>query len=215
MKKMLLLFIVLFPLIGLGQTLIRWEQIKPISAQVEKTVINVNDWLLLEDSQAGGLRKKIKISNIIKDTSVTNEIQYLDTAAVVNDTLQLSLSGDGQPIKEINLKPYVSCNYATQTLSSTSDTLVVSAGVNAILDISGNTTIRIEPTATCNTGNITVICDAAGYTLTFVGGTMKFSPYVDSTAGVITTTATAGAYDIYSWWSDGTRIFINGTKAYE
>jgi len=215
MKKMLLLFIVLFPLIGLGQTLIRWEQIKPISAQVEKTVINVNDWLLLEDSQAGGLRKKIKISNIIKDTSVTNEIQYLDTAAVVNDTLQLSLSGDGQPIKEINLKPYVSCNYATQTLSSTSDTLVVSAGVNAILDISGNTTIRIEPTATCNTGNITVICEAAADSITFTGATMKISPYLGLANGKIPVTNSATGYDCFSWWYDGTRIFINGTKAYE
>jgi len=107
------------------------------------------------------------------------------------------------------------CNYATQTLNSNTDTLVVSAGVNAILDISGNTTIRIEPTATCNTGNITVICDAAGYTLTFVGGTMKFSPYVDSTAGVITTSAVAGGIDVYSYFYDGTRIIINGTKAYE
>ena len=114
----------------------------------------------------------------------------------------------------ITNKPTV-CNYGTQTLSGTTDTLNVSNGVNGILDISGNTTIRIEPTATCNTGNITVICDAAGYTLTFTGGTMKFSPYIESTSGVITTTNTTGAIDVYSWWYDGTRIIINGTKNYE
>lgn len=107
------------------------------------------------------------------------------------------------------------CNYTVQILTSNTDTLNVANGVNAILDISGNTTIRIEPTENCNTGNITVICDAAGYTLTFVGATMKFSPYVEATAGVITTTASAGALDVFSYYYDGTRIFINGTKAYE
>lgn len=107
------------------------------------------------------------------------------------------------------------CVQDVQTLSGSTDTLNVSDGVHGFLDISGNTTIRIEPTANCNTGNITVLTDATGYTLTFVGATMKISPYLDSTAGVITTSAAANGLDVYSWWYDGTRIFINGTKAYE
>ena len=125
----------------------------------------------------------------------------IDTVSVIISDSIASISGG--------------CNYTVQTLTSNTDTLNVVNGVNAVLDISGNTTIRIEPTANCNTGNITVICDAAGYTLTFVGATMKFSPYVEATAGVITTTASAGALDVYSYFFDGTRIFINGTKAYE
>jgi len=136
--------------------------------------------------------------NIVGGTNV--QVNYLGGGGV-------SISADGGGL---------GCNTATQTLSGTTDTLDVFDGTNGYLDISGNTTIRIEPTASCNTGNITVLCDVNGYTIEFVSDyTMEVSPFVFATTKVITTTATAGAKDMYSYFFDGTNIFINGTKDYE
>jgi len=138
------------------------------------------------------------------------EVEGLDTTGVYHANRALLNSIDAADTTR-----WAGCNYATQTLNSTSDTLVVANGVNGILDISGNTTIRIEPTATCNTGNITVICEAAADSITFTGATMKISPYLGLANGKIPVTNSATGYDCFSWWYDGTRIFINGTKAYE
>ena len=108
------------------------------------------------------------------------------------------------------------CVDTVQTLTDGTDTLDVSYGIHGILDIGANDTIRIEPSKTCNTGNITVICDAAGYELTFVAdSTVYVSPYLEAVTKTITTTASDGAIDIYSWYFDGHQIFINGTKNYE
>jgi len=38
--------------------------------------------------------------------TLTNDDQRFDTAAITDDTLYLSLTGDGEPAKEIDLKPY-------------------------------------------------------------------------------------------------------------
>src|SRR3972149_159466 len=110
---------------------------------------------------------------------------------------------------------YAEYNAIVQTLSGTTDTLNTDNGLNGFLDISGNTTIHLDNLFLGVTGNITVLCDASGYTLQFTGGTVKTSPFVFATGGVITTTATAGAIDVYSYWYDGTYIIINGTKDYE
>ena len=40
------------------------------------------------------------------DSSATNEIQTIDTFAIVSDVLRLSLSSDGQPFKSVDLSPY-------------------------------------------------------------------------------------------------------------
>lgn len=113
------------------------------------------------------------------------------------------------------LKSVLTCSQTVQTLSGSTDTLNVANGVNGYLDISGNTTIRIEPTAKCNTGNITVLCEAAADSITFTGGTMKISPYLGLANGKVPVTNGANAIDCYSWFWDGVRIIINGTKGYE
>jgi hypothetical protein len=68
MKKIILFifFSLLFTCFTYGQ--IRWEQIKPISAQLEKSTFNGNDLLLIEDSEASGVRKFIKLSKIVNDS---------------------------------------------------------------------------------------------------------------------------------------------------
>jgi len=65
------------------------------------------------------------------------------------------------------------------------------------------------------TGNITIVCEAAADTLHIIGGTMKFSPTIYSTSGGIPVTNGAAAIDVYSYWYDGTRVIINGTKNYD
>jgi hypothetical protein len=66
MNKLILLFLLVF-ISQLAKSQIRWEQIKPISAQMEKTTVVGNDIVLIEDSEASGLRKSIKISNLFAD----------------------------------------------------------------------------------------------------------------------------------------------------
>lgn len=147
---------------------------------------------------------------LIDNVRVENDIDTLNMVAGNGISLTY-LGGDGGV--EISATEIGSCNFGTQTLSGTTIAMDVADGVNGVLDITGNTQITITPTATCNTGNITVICDGSGYTIEFVGA--KVAPYLESTSGVITTTATEGAIDVYSWWYDGTRIIINGTQNYD
>jgi len=102
------------------------------------------------------------------------------------DNVTILGGGDGSVQIQV---PYPSeswCNTVTQTLSGTTDTLDVADGIHGVLDITGATTIRIEPTSTCNTGNITIICDASGYTIEFVSDyTMYVSPYMEAVSKVI------------------------------
>lgn len=108
------------------------------------------------------------------------------------------------------------CSQTVQTLSGSTDTLNVANGVNGYLDISGNTTIRIEPTAGCNTGNITILCEAAADSITFTSDyTLKVSPYLGLSNGKVPVTNGADTIDVYSYWFDGIRLIINGTKGYE
>ena len=69
MKKIIILILLVLPFVSFSQQ-IRWEQIKPISAQVEKASPVDNDLLLLEDSEDGGARKYIKLSSISVDVDL-------------------------------------------------------------------------------------------------------------------------------------------------
>ena len=146
-----------------------------------------------------------------KDTSITNEL--ITSVTYDNDTLTITEAGTEH---KVEIAASSGCNQTVQTLSGSTDTLNVANGVNGYLDISGNTTIRIEPTANCNTGNITVLCEAAADSITFTSSyTLKVSPYLDLSNGKIPVTNGADAIDVYSYWFDGTRLVINGTKGYE
>lgn len=113
-------------------------------------------------------------------------------------------------------KVTVAKEWGVTTLTGTTPSLnPLTQTLDAELDISGNTTLTLTNLVAGMTGNITVTCDAAGYTLEFAGYTDKISPFVESTAGVITTTAGAGAVDCYSYFYDGTYLIINGTKNYD
>lgn len=75
------------------------------------------------------------------DPSLTNEIQRLDTFAIVSNTLRASLLNDGVPFSSVDLSPYLD-NTDAQTLSI--DSSVISAGQRFALSISGGNTVNFE-----------------------------------------------------------------------
>lgn len=66
---------------------------------------------------------------VLNDSSITNEIQTIDTFEINSNTLRLSLSSDGQLYKTVNLAPYLD-NTDAQTLSynTTTDEITISGG---------------------------------------------------------------------------------------
>ena len=62
MKKIILIFMLFVPFLAFSQNSIRWEQIRPISAQVEKLVPVNDDILLIEDN--AGNRKYVRIDSL-------------------------------------------------------------------------------------------------------------------------------------------------------
>ena len=157
------------------------------------------------NTPAGGTGSSVDL--YVNSVLVESEIEQLNVIGSGGTTAAYSGSG-GVTISTST------CNFGTQSLTSGADTLNVTSGVHGVLDISSNTTIRIVPTATCNTGNITVETDASGYTIQFLSSyPIWITPCITHTSGVITTTAGA-SIDVYSYWFDGERIIINGTQDY-
>ncbi len=102
---------------------------------------------------------------------------------------------------------------AVQSFSGTSITWNVGSGCNATLTITGNTTVSFSNLVAGASGNLTVTCSGSGYAITFTAAGV--SPYLNADSGAISTTATSGAIDVYSWYYDGANVLINGTKGYE
>ena len=75
------------------------------------------------------------------DLSNTNEIQRLDTFAIVSNTLRASLLNDGVHFSSVDLSPYLD-NTDAQTLSI--DSSIISAGQRFALSISGGNTVNFE-----------------------------------------------------------------------
>jgi hypothetical protein len=99
----------------------------------------------------------------------------------------------------------------------TSTTIIPENNLHTRITVSASTTITISNSTRLTpgmTGNITVV-NTSPQTITFVwaGGTIYISPALNPT-GVQVTTSGEGR-DVYSWWYDGTEIFINGTKGYQ
>lgn len=88
---------------------------------------------------------------VMNDQSSTNEIQTIDTFAIVSNTLRLSLSSDGQAFKTVDLSPYVntatdltfsgSSSPVTLNSSTGTDVTITAGGINSLSATSGNITI--------------------------------------------------------------------------
>ena len=167
---------------------------------------------------------KVTINATEVDGSVTNEIQDLwdvitsdsgnTTASSSTDNL-IVVGEQGFKTRISNDTLYVKQNDNIQALTGVSDTLDIDVGLHATHTMSGVDTIFIDNLFDGATGNITVACQAADDSLFFSGGTIKISPILSSVNGAIPVTNGASAIDVYSYWYDGTRIIINGTKNYD
>lgn len=149
---------------------IRWEQIKPISAQVQKTTPNGNDLLLIEDSEASGTRKHIKISSLIAAA-----MQTIDTLEMNGNNLQVSLSGDGQPKKSVSLAQFLD-NTDNQNI------YIDSTETQYLIWIDNGDTVYFPKAAATAGSFITILKDGAAI------GTRQKLDFQDSTGIAITAT---------------------------
>jgi hypothetical protein len=103
-----------------------------------------------------------------------------------------------------------------QALSgTTSRTWNVSTARDATMTIGANTTITLSNLVAGMSGSLRVTCASTSYTITFSGYTFKISPFVYFESGKVKTTAQGGALDIFSFWYDGSTVYINGTNDYK
>ena len=128
------------------------------------------------------------------------------------DTVYSTFSGSWSDLTD---KPSTIWNYSVQSLSGTAITLDVDNGLNATVTLSADTTITMSNVVAGMTGNLTVTNAATAYTVEFAltGATIKVSPVLTATSGVITMSGDSEK-DVLSWYYDGTNLFINGTLAY-
>lgn len=132
-----------------------------------------------------------------------NEIKtFIDNATIYLDGDTLKTSAVGVDI-------------ATQTLSGTSPTWDISSGVNAIITISGNTTITLTNVSSGDSGNLTVINPSTLYTLNVNGYTNAISRAI-GTVGNYTKINISGssATDQFSFYYNGSRLIWNGSVQY-
>jgi hypothetical protein len=99
------------------------------------------------------------------DLSNTNEIQQIDTFALVGNTLRASLSSDGVPFKSVDLTPYV--NEATNlTYTGTSSPVTLNSSTGTDVTHTAGTGISISATS----GNMTINNTAPDQTVSIANG---------------------------------------------
>lgn len=97
-----------------------------------------------------------------------------------------------------------------QTLTGTTPTWAMSAGINAIITLEGNTTITMSGLiAGERGGNLTVINATPAYTLTFAGYVFDVTQSIWKT-GYEVTTSGLGKKDKFSYYYDGLTVTITG-----
>jgi len=104
-------------------------------------------------------------------------------------------------------------NLSVQALSGTSPSWNGTNGINASIALSGNTTVALSNLIAGMSGNLTVVNPSALYTLTFSGYTNKISSAVYLAANQVKVSGSS-KIDVFSWYFDGTYLFINGTDSY-
>ena len=106
-------------------------------------------------------------------------------------------------------------NIGVQTPSSnTSYTLDATNGQNMKITLIGNTTVTMQNLVPGSTGNLTVYNASSTYTLTFSGSySFLVSPIVRRTTASPNVSGNS-KIDVFSWYYDGSDVFINGTLDY-
>jgi hypothetical protein len=107
-------------------------------------------------------------------------------------------------------------NITVQSLSGTSVSWNCTNGINAILTLSGTTTITLSNVTAGTSGNIKVTNPSgAANILNFAlsGKTVLISPAVYVSSGWVLTSGSS-KIDMFSWYYDGTNLIINGSNNY-
>jgi hypothetical protein len=143
---------------------------------------------------------------VTSDTGTDATINVVGTVAGTN------ISGLMVPADKtkLDLLP----NAAVQALSGTTPSWNVTNGVNATITLSGNTTITFSNLTAGVSGNLSVTNPSTAYSITFAGYNVLVSQAVWSTGDSVL--ASGGSkIDSYSWYYDGSSVFINGTLDYK
>lgn len=102
---------------------------------------------------------------------------------------------------------------AVQALSGTSVSWDVANGLDAIITLTGNTTITLSNLVAGTSGNLTVINPLTTYSISFAGYTNKINDFIYSSSNTVQTSGN-NRIDSYSWRYDGTYLIWNGGKYY-
>lgn len=102
---------------------------------------------------------------------------------------------------------------AVQALSGTSVSWNVANGLDAIITLTGNTTITLSNLVAGTSGNLTVINPLTTYSISFAGYTNKINDFIYSSSNTVQTSGN-NRIDSYSWRYDGTYLIWNGGKYY-
>ncbi|WP_346856587.1 hypothetical protein [uncultured Draconibacterium sp.] len=97
MKQLLILLLLLFPVLVFSQTQMRWERLKPISAQVENTNPLQDDILLIQNSITGAI-EHVKVSSLLST--------YVETPQTLSQSGgAISLSNGGGSVDFVSTNP--------------------------------------------------------------------------------------------------------------
>lgn len=140
--------------------------------------------------------------------TITKGREWMDSLST-SHIKNVGLSGTGT--RPLYIDASGNLTAPTQAIQTLTDGATVTwdmnLGVNAIVTLGGNRTLAITNATAGIVGIIKVIQDGTGSrTITLPAGSYG--------SGTITLTTTAGAYDILSFWFDGTNYNWNITKNY-
>lgn len=211
MKKLIFLFL-LIPIIGLAQEG-GFRSLKTISGKVylsDQTgsqnrilIVQPNGHISSIDNGIDGQFLKTNGAGAysfstlpIASATVTGTVKVDGTTIVSTDgVISVSTAGTGW-------------NHTYQPLSGTTITYDASAGINATLTLSGNTTINMSNVQTGMIGNMTIINDGTARQISFTGYTFKISLKIRGGSNMAWSSATG--FDKFTWDYDGTRLTITG-----
>jgi hypothetical protein len=149
----------------------------------------------------------------------TGKIYQINGNDIIQQTITngVTTSAPSQDIVYDNLATKADKSmYAHQslTMAAGASSWDCSAGQNATLAITGNVTLTMTNLIAGTSGNLTIAAPAGAYTVTIAhaSASIKISPSIRSATA--TFTVSGGAYDVYSWYYDGTYLLWNGTKGY-
>lgn len=162
---------------------------------------NGSTWVTGTPSAGTGAYVDLYVDGILRESQIDkiNLVGFRD--------IKLAWAGDGE-VKisfDWDVTEYSSTSVAINPASQTRD---------AIINISGDfTTVTFSNLIEGMTGNMTINGDGSADSLSLVGYDFRITPCLNFTGDTIL--IGTDLTNVYSWWYDGEKVFINGTEGYE